>query len=233
MAAEYTNVVQLFNDFVDRFKTTLEREKLIGVEQWIVLLEELYGIKELIVDPTISAPLDNYKIVSLNPIDRLKLGNNVLSLLESGFNTKDITTSLENQGIVITEKDVKNWLKSYSESSIDEKIESTQGSVFDTQTQLQAIFDNLYNLLDQVAIKDDDSFYSAKTTKEQVKLEVMREIRQSLKDASGLAASIAALQTVKQFQKVVIEEVSKIDPIAAQRIWKRIQQARAMFSSLE
>lgn len=230
---DYTNVLQALNTFCDRFRGTLEQESMIGTSPWQELLEELLGIKDLLNDPVISQPLDNYQIQPQSPVEKFGAASIVIALSEDGMNPKSISAHLETQGIPISEAEIKGWLKAYQQAPITQKPAMANGSIFDTQGQMQIVFDKLHTLLDELDDQEDSHYLSAKITKEQVKLDYMKEIRQSIKDAASLAAVVANMQTVEQFKKVVIEEVNKVDPATAQRIWKKIREAKAMYSSLQ
>ncbi len=231
--SDYTNVLQLLSSYCDRFRLSLEQSSLLGTEPWQGLLEELLGIRDLLNDPAISAPLDNYQIQKQSPVERYGVASLVIALSEDNVTPRKISEHLESQGIPISEAEIKGWLKQYETAPITTKTDMVNGSIFDTQGQLQSVFDRLHSLLDEVDDRTDAHFASARITKEQVKLEYMKEIRQSIKDAASLAAVVANMQTVEQFKKVVVEEVGKVDPATAQRIWKKIREAKAMFSSLQ
>lgn len=232
---DYENVVQLYISFIGRLKAQLEINSYIGLEPWQSLLEEAYQIKDLLNNPIISQPLNNAELKKgkkQNPVDKYGMQSLVISLYEDGLGFKKIAEYLEAQGLPITNTDVSDWIKDYSVSDITTQVELSNGSVFDTQFQLQDLFDKIYKLLQEIQIRDDADYKAAKTTKEQVKLEIYKELRMSVKDAATLATAVANMQTIENFKKIVIEEVNKLDPGTAQRIWKKIREAKSMFSSL-
>lgn len=229
---EYKNVLQALHSFCENFQSALVTHSMIGQEPWTTLLEELLGLEELLNDPVVSEPLDNFKIAPISPVEKYGVANSVLALNEDGVSPKEIAVHLKNQNVPLSEKDVKEWLEIYSKTPITTKAEAVFGSVFDTQNQLQFLFENLNNMIEQVKLQTDEHFNAAKITKEQVVLEHFKETRQLIKDASTLMATVSGMQNVATFQKMVIEEVNKVDPATAQRIWKRIKEAKIAFTSL-
>lgn len=232
---DFTNVIQLYVSFTEKLKSQLETNSFIGLEPWHSLLMEAYEIKELLNNPLISQPLNNAELIKgkkQNPVDKYGMQSLVISLYEDGLTYQRISEYLQGQGLPIESKHVGDWIKEYSASEITTQVELRNGSVFDTQFQLQDLFDKIYALLQEIQAKDDKDYTSAKTTKEQVKLEVYKELRMSVKDAATLATAVANMQTIENFKKIVIEEVNKLDPGTAQRIWKKIREAKSIFNSL-
>lgn len=229
---DYTNVLQALRDFCEKFQQTLENQSLIGADPWQSLLEELLGIQDLLNDPVISQPLDNHQLQQVHPVEKYGVASIVLALHEDGMQPKQIALHLQSQAVPVEESHIKSWLKQYSETSITQKAEAIYGSVFDTQTQLQQLFENLNSMIEAAKGQEDSHYLGAKITKEQVLLEHQKELRQLIKDAGALMTTVAGMQQVGQFQKIVIEEVNKLDPATAQRIWKRVREAKLAFTTL-
>lgn len=229
---DYTNVLNLLEAFCRTFEVELIRNSMMGSEPWTSMLGELREIFDLLNDPAISEPLDNSKLSKVHPVDRYGLGEGIIALHEQGLTAKEIVENLSNQGFdEFNEGNIRKWLREYNSTPITNRSSKVAVSVFDTQTQLQSLFETLQDLMDGLEDKDDETFYRGKTTKEQVRLQHIQEIRQTVKDAASLAATIAGMQQMETFKKLVIEEVNKENPAVAARIWKKIRDAKVMFTS--
>jgi hypothetical protein len=226
-----TSIVLELKECVDSLKNSLTKENQMR-EPFVSILEELYGITESLQSPAIAENLDNYALQISSPVEKYGVGSKVITLAEEGKSSEEISISLAYSGVTIDKKDISKWLKQYEGLSTSEKIESSRGSIFDTQYQLQEVFERLHSLMESVENKEDNHYYKGKTIKEQVILDVVKEIRQSVKDASQLASTVASMQSVENFQKIVVEEVSKVDPDVAQTIWRRLKEAKSFYNSM-
>lgn len=231
----YTNIVQLGNKIINELKTLLENEGLVGQSKWDYILESFEEFKIALADPLICKELDNYKIERLNSVEKLGLSSNVITLYEEGLSPREIATDLRKKGISLSENDIKNFITDYNKSSITSRIEKSNTSVFDTEVQLQTIFDDLNEALsdlNNLSNEDTKRLSNARVVKEQLQIELHKERRQSVKQASELAQAIANLQHIKEFNKMVLEEVMKESPAAYQRLIKRINEGRSIFRGL-
>ncbi len=233
---DYTNILQLLHKHCNEFQSALEATSLIGVEPWVSLYDQIVGLKEILDQPSLLGapnPLDNQALGQPSPIDKYGLASLVISLHENNITPVVIAKQVEGLlSISLSGTDVEAWIEQYNRAPITTKVGLSNGSIFDTQTQLQTVFDTLHNLLTEVNDQDSEYFYPAKTTKEREKLEVIKEVRQSIKDAAALSATIAQMESVENFKRIVIEEINKENPAAAQRIWKRIRAQQSMMNSL-
>ena len=227
---DYTNVLQLLDSYIKGYKRALSSEELIGVEPWQTLLEEITGVYNLLNSPTICPEIDNHAIVQKSKITQYGVETIVTSLYEEGFKPTEISNQLQSQGLVVSSKEIKEWLNDYSIMPIVDKATYQYGSVFDTQTQMQNIFNKLNYLLAEV--EDTDRGQFRKTSKQEVILQYMTELRMTLKDATSLAATVSNLEAIESYKQVVLEEVGKVDPIVRQKIIRRLQEAKILLRNI-
>lgn len=226
-----TSILKEYNEVCEQLRNELVKKELL-IEPFISIVEELFAIGESLNDPVISGELDNYSLKIQSPIEKYGVASNVINLAEDGKSPEEISASLEYTGVIIDKKDIKQWLKQYENLPALKKLETSRGSIFDTQFQLQEIFERLHTLLERVEDKEDADYARAKVVKEQVVLDYMKEIRQSVKDASALAATVASMQSVENFKQIVVEEISKLEPAVAQRIWRKIREAKQIHNTM-
>lgn len=227
----YTNVLQYHKDFHEEFLEVLKKESLVGKEPWYSLVLQLEEVSKLLQDPVVSKELDNYKLVVQSPIEKLGLGNNILSLYEEGYEIKDITNILNGQGFNITVKAVEKWLKEYESEGVLTKASYNYGSVFDTQIQLQNLFESLNTMLEEIKNKPD-KIYKRKD-KDDILREYLAEIRQTIREAAQLASTVAAIKKAEEFQRIILEEINKESPITANKIISRITQLKNVIKTFD
>jgi hypothetical protein len=114
-----------------------------------------------------------------------------------------------------------------------ERVEYPYGSVFDTQTQLQTIFNDLKAGIVALESADDEPFLKARKVKEEIWVTMLQEQRQLLKDARALMETVKQFEAIDRFKQIVIEEVNKENPAIASRIYRRIQMAKTLLNTLE
>jgi len=229
---EYKNVLQLYKNQCEKLKKLLIDTSLIGIEEWSILLEEFFELEELLSDPIISEPLDNVKLEVKSPVDKYGVGSYVLALYEDGVSVDNITKQLELQNIYIDTIDLTNWIIEINKQSIIDRTTNRYGSVFDTTSQLQ----NTLNRLEELAIKvenENNLSNFKKTSKYEVLLSVISEIRKTIKDGHEFTKTIQALQKIDKFQQYVIEEIKQESPECAQRIFRRLSNLATVFSSMD
>jgi hypothetical protein len=233
MMADYTNILQELRDWKDDFGSLLDNKQLIGTIEWQPLWERLVALERLFNDPIISEPLDNYKVALRHPIDACGMTEFVVQLVEKGSSENDISRALSMQGVDLTAREVGEWITSYKGAPIMDRVEYPYGSVFDTQAQLQSIFNDLKAGIIALKSADDEPFIKARRVKEEVWIQFMQEQRQLLKDARALMETVKQFEAIDRFKQIVIEEVNKENPVIASRIYRRIQLAKTLHNTLE
>ena len=229
---DYTNVLQQYRDFVIKFKSTLEQNSLIGLEPWTDLLDEATGLEEILNDPVISKPLDNYSLEKSHSIDVLGLGPKVLAFYEDNYAPTDIVKVLNQTcSTKLTTKDVENWLTSYSKQSIISKAEMEFGNVFDLKSQLQEIFIDIKTHMEEIKALDRKAFN--RTSKDEVIIAGREQLRQIIKDAASVITQLQSMEDVRKFQKIIFEEINKESPACVQRIMRNIREQKAILQTLD
>jgi hypothetical protein len=233
MMADYTNILQELRDWKNDFGSLLDSKQLIGTIDWQPLWERLVALERLFNDPVISEPLDNYKVALRHPIDACGMTEFVVQLVEKGSSESDISRALSMHGVDLTARQVGEWITAYRSAPIMERVEYPYGSVFDTQTQLQTIFNDLKAGIIALESADDEPFIKARKVKEEIWVTMLQEQRQLLKDARALMETVKQFEAIDRFKQIVIEEVNKENPAIASRIYRRIQMAKTLLNTLE
>jgi hypothetical protein len=107
-----------------------------------------------------------------------------------------------------------------------------KGSIFDARNRMEEMHSMLIDLLAKVEQGDESRFKSAKVTKEQVTLSVITEIRQTIKQASDILEKVESFQTVKEFQKLVIDCLQQEAPSTYMKVMMRLKEMNTMNSMI-
>jgi hypothetical protein len=154
-------------------------------------------------------------------------------MVEKGSSENDISRALSMHGVDLTARQVGEWVTAYRSAPIMERVEYPYGSVFDTQTQLQTIFNDLKAGIIALESADNEPFFKARKVKEEIWVSMLQEQRQLLKDARSLMETVKQFEAIDRFKQIVIEEVNKENPAIASRIYRRIQMAKTLLNTLE
>jgi hypothetical protein len=229
---DYNNLLHIISEWRNDFTTTLYDADLYGLEPYADLLERFRLIEQMLNDPVISEPLDTFKIEAIHPIDKFGMAPVVIQALERGIEYKDIVKILGEQGCTVSNSEVRDWHNKYSSLPITERSGFEPNSIFDTQARMQELLEELIAGGKLIEQRDDEDFFRAKTVKEREKLAYMQERRQLILAAQNLLESIHLQREFDDRMKIVIEEVNKMDPMVAARIWRRIQSMKSLVGSL-
>ncbi len=222
-------VYSLIEGFEARLSKSIIESKLAGKPEWVMLLEEISGIKD-VFDALDDEEILTYKEASI--IDKLKLGANVIALKNNNYTDIEVAEIVSTQtGQTILDSDISKWLESYSNLN-GANPTAFRGSVFDTQSRMQNIMEDLYSHLEKVKMEDEDKFARAKTTRAQVELEVYKEIRQLTKDAAQIITAISNQNKMKQFQQIVVEAIATVSAPVANQITRKIREQKASYDTL-
>ena len=230
-----TNVIELGNNLSKQIRELLLDKGLVGQPEWDEVLFSLDNFINILNTPLVSKELDNYQITKRNKIENLGIVNEVVDMIEEGMTPHQISSRLKVDGLLISVREVSEFIEEYNEADILTKIDKSNISVFDTESQLERIFTELNNNLESLnnlTEEDDIRLGRAKVVKESLKNETIREIRHIIKDAAAIMNMIANLQTVREFNKVMLEEIRKESPAVAARIQKRLVECRTIFKAI-
>lgn len=224
-------IQSLLLGFKNRFSSTVLKNSLLGQPEWDELIDEITGITEVFKSLSEEEIFHTYK--EENVIDKFKIGANVVKLANSNYTNEEVAEIVSLQtGFTIVTQDVESWLQNYSALSTNNKPEALSGSVFDTQSRMQDIYESLQMHLEKIARMDDDYFLKAKITKSQVETEVMKELRQLTKDAASIVNAVSTMERIKEFQQMVVETINTVSPTAAQQIMRKLKEKRVILNSL-
>jgi hypothetical protein len=214
-------------DFSEKFKDLLFKYELYGKEDINNLLDDLN-----IITASLQENDDYFVPLIEHKIDQFGLAETAVKLANAGTGVEDISRTLSIiSGVGVTKHEVEDWFKNYSAIKHTRTIKA-YGNVFDVQERMQDIYETL---LDHMALIEDtpkEEFFKAKTTREQVKLEVLRDIRAITKDAKEILKTINHYQRLEEFKSLVIQTIKSIDPTIANMIIEKLSQDKALFNAL-
>jgi phage terminase Nu1 subunit (DNA packaging protein) len=233
MPNTFTDLIESIKEWKVRFNRGLLDMGVYGREPLASLIVELEGYLDVLEDPTVSENLNNFSLARLHPIDRLGCGLVVTKLYEQGLSTKEISSQITTYSShQVSEADVDLWLKDYQASPISQRRDKVNSSIFDTANQLELLAVRLSELSIQAEQTDDQIFAAARTTEVQVKLEIQKELRATVKDASSIIKAIHEMNTVKEMAKVIVEEIGRVDPKVQRAIYQSLRNKSVLFKTL-
>jgi hypothetical protein len=214
-------------DFSEKFKDLLLKYELYGKEDINNLLDDLN-----IITANLQENDDYFVPLIEHKIDQFGLAETAVKLANAGTGVEDISRTLSIiSGVGVAKHEVEDWFKNYSVIKHTRTIKA-YGNVFDVQERMQDLYETL---LDHMALIEDtpkEEFFKAKTTREQVKLEVLRDIRAITKDAKEILKTINHYQRLEEFKSLVIQTIKSIDPTIANMIIEKLSQDKALFNAL-
>ena len=216
------------NSFKEDLKNLLLKHELYGIPEWDTLLSSLTQLTD-------SVNIDEDYYISLNqsPIDKYDLSDYAVKYINSGMGYKAAAEVLSiNAGIVISEREVKEYIETYSVIDRVKKKKKEVGNIFDIQDRMQDIYSQLLEHLEEIKQTDKEEFLRAKTTRQQVVLDTYKEVRMLTKDASSILESISHQEQLQEFRKVILESIKEVSPAVAQTIIRKLRQNKALFTAL-
>ena len=223
-------LVNTLISFRDKLASTMLEDKKAGSPKWDSLLSELDSIVDMFEIPV---ELDPAYLKKSSIIDRLGLSFQVIQLYQSDYKNDQIAEVLSNQtGISVGAGEVKRWLDSNKDKIIVDRPQAVRGSIFDTQSRMQEIFESLYERLDRIRLKEEDAYSRNKISKDEVELEFLKEIRQLTKDAASIVSAVSTMSRIKEFQQMVVEVIGQCSPSAQQQILRKLNEHRSLMGSL-
>lgn len=221
------NVKEFLIDFNQKFKTVLIKNKLFGTKDFEVLIDELNFILDHLENNESS--LLSFKE---HKMDKHGVSEYAVKLLNSGKSYDDIADILCTiLNVQINEEEVKDWFANYSSLQLT-RTRKKQSNLFDIQERMQEIYQRLNDHLILIEEEPQETYLKARTTKEQVMLEVYKEIRMLTKDAKSVIESLDNQRKIQEFAKLVIETIRNIEPGVARLIIEKLKQDKAMFNAL-
>lgn len=212
---------------LSQLKTALLKHELYGIEDFDNILSTLTTITD-----SVEANPDIFIPVKEHVIDKYGLGEVLVKFVNNGYDYKVISEILTTQsGMTITSKDIKEWVENYSSLNYNKKPKG-HGNLFDVQERMQDVYARLNDHLELVNTSDPGDFFKAKTTKQQVTLEIYKEIRMLTKDAANIMQAVSRQQQLQEFRKIILESIREVSPSTAQAIVRKLKQNKALASAL-
>jgi hypothetical protein len=221
------NLKEYLTDFQQNIKDIFIKYELYGREDITDSLESLDVILSSLEEN------DNYFIpLNNNKIDKYGMAEQAVKLANKGMSLDNISLALSTySGVGITIEELKDWYRHYSGIKHTRTVKS-YGNIFNVQERMQEIYESLIDHLHLIENTPKEEFYKGKTTREQVTLEVLRDVRAITKDAKEILKTINHYQKLEEFKAIVIETIRNIDPMAAQTIIRKLEQDKALFNAL-
>jgi len=220
------NAFQFRDCWTKSFRGELGKSSLIGVSPWDDLLEEVVGITEILNNETIENYLDTFNIQKLSDIDRLSLGPKILSLVEGGLSSEQISYHLSTTyGCDITVNKLETWLEEYKNSGIIAKA-TLSGDVFDSRNQMQALLDKVLDKLNDIETKADNAF--RRNSKDEVIAQYLDMIRAIIKDANVIQQQESSKREAELFIEICLEVIREVNPQIGLEVFKRLKAKKVL-----
>lgn len=206
----------------------------------LFLKYELYGKEDVddlmdslsIIVNSLEQNDDCYIALAEHKIDQCGMAANAINLANAGMKIEDISLTLSTiSGVGISISELKEWYKNYSSIKHTRNVKA-YGNIFDVQERMQDIYESLVDHLAVIKDTPKEEFFKGKTTREQVILEVIKDVRGITRDAKEILKTINHYQKLQEFRSLVIETIRGIDPSTARIIIEKLQQDKAMFNAL-
>jgi len=214
-------------EFREKFKNALLKHELYGIADFDDLLSSLATVVSSAQEnEDLFIPIDEHKI------DKFGMAEQVVRLSNAGYPHKKIAEVISlMSGSAMSEREVREWFANYSSLSMTRKPK-IHANLFDVQERMQDVYMALMDHLEGIQNSAPEDFWKAKTTKQQVVLDVYKELRFLTKDAKAIIESIDHQQKLNEFRKLVIETIRKIDPTTARIIIEKLEQDKAVYAAL-
>lgn len=213
--------------FQNQLKTAVIKNSLFGVQDF----EELQESFDLIVS-SLQENEDYFIEIEQHKIDRFNLGPHAIALANAGESLHSISKTL---GIIsncaVSPEELKDWFDNYSNLTYSRK-QKNYGNIFNVQERMQQVYQELQDQLELIRSTDKEEFFRGKTTREQVILEVLNNLRVLTKDAKDILKTVDEHQRLEEFKSLVIETIRKVDPIIATSIIEKLTQDQTLFKAL-
>lgn len=209
------DIVESLVEWRGRLRAYFLSKSLMGTPAATELLEDIDDlIKGLDVPAGGGITLDKVHV-----IDRLGCGLSVLSMYCDGTDTATISKVLGTQtGTEITPSEVQQWVDNYETSGVVRKNTMANHSIFDTKNRMEDLQLMLERLLADVEMADPSEFARAKTTRYEVQLAAIGQLRSTVKDARQVVEALHQMNTYHELARIIVEEIRTQSPAVAQRI---------------
>ncbi|WOL31342.1 hypothetical protein [Microcoleus phage My-WqHQDG] len=212
-----------------RLKAYLLSKSLLGVPTVTTLLEDMDDIIKVLDVPDIGG----LTIKDVHPIDKLGCGLAVLSMYCDGMDITSIAKVLHTQtGVAVSSIEVQKWIDSYEDSGVVRRNSMTNLSIFDTKNRMEDILLMLQRVMAQVEVADESEFSRAKTTRYEVQLAALGQIRSAVKDARQVVEALHQMNTYRELADIILQEMAMESPSLQQRVLRRLKEKGAVIKAI-
>lgn len=209
------DIVESLSGWRGRLRAYFLSKSLMGTHPTTELLEDLDDIIKGLDVPAGGGLTLN----KVHPIDRLGCGLSVLSMYCDGTDTATISNVIQAQtGVEVTPTEVQQWVDNYEASGVVRRSTMTNHSIFDTKNRMEDLQLMLERLLADVEMADPSEFARAKTTRYEVQLSAIAQLRSTVKDARQVVEALHQMNTYHELARIIVEEIRAESPAVAQRI---------------
>ncbi len=207
-------------------------DEKIGENSYQLILNDLeYLRNKLVEDNSLATP----NIIPANLIDQLGLASYLIQFYQAGQTISSIANSLSTiAGYAVKTTDIEDWLTSYKENNslYIKPNENKIGSIFDASSRYQDLYENLTNLLDDIKLAQDNNFKGKSTTKEQVLIELFREMRMLTTEADKFVSTQIRAQSMRTLIGDIVNTISAYNPIIARDIITILKMKSSLWDAL-
>jgi hypothetical protein len=204
----------------------------IGENSYQLILNDLdYLRNKLVEDDKLNTP----SIIPTNIIDQYGLASYLIQFYQAGQTLASISNSLSTlAGFAISIEDIDNWLTTYKETNslYIKPNENKIGSIFDASSRYQDLYENLSTLLDDIKLANDNNFKGKSTTREQVLIELFREMRMLTTEADKFVSTQIRAQSMRTLIADIVNTIAAYNPIVARDLITIIKMKSSLWDSL-
>lgn len=222
--------------FVKKIKQDL-RDQLtiderIGEKPYQLILEDLDYLESNLKEQN---KLEMPNIIPTNIIDQTGLASYLIQFYQSGQTVASMSNSLSIlAGMAISPEEIDKWLTTYKETNslYIKPNENKIGSIFDASSRYQDLYEKLSILLDDIQLASDNAFKHKSTTKEQLLIELFKEMRQLTETADKFVSTQIRAQSMRTLIADIVNTISAYNPIVARDIISLIKLKSSLWDAL-
>jgi hypothetical protein len=222
--------------FVKKIKQDL-RDQLtiderIGEEAYQLILADIDYLEDNLKE---SNKLDMPNIIPTNVIDQAGLASYLIQFYQAGQTVASMANSLSTlAGMTITPEDIDKWLTTYKETNslYVKPNENKIGSIFDASSRYQDLYEKLSTLLDDISLVGSEAFKHKSTTKEQVLIELFKEMRQLTETADKFVSTQIRAQSMRTLIADIVNTIGAYNPIVARDLITIIKMKSSLWDAL-
>ena len=192
----------------------------IGEEPYQLILNDLEYIRnKLVEDDKLNTP----SIIPPNVIDQYGLASYLIQFYQAGQTIISISNSLSTlAGFAISIEDINTWLTTYKETNslYIKPNENKIGSIFDASSRYH------------IKLANDSNFKGKSTTKEQVLIELFREMRMLTTEADKFVSTQIRAQSMRTLIADIVNTIAAYNPIVARDLITIIKMKSSLWDSL-